>query len=116
MEGLISKHMPMPGSGRGFCAANYIEPLSMALYGGGETIEDVREIREDAPLRKAIGLKQVPSASAIGDWLKRMGVTGGIAGMQKVNREITRRALKQDKRKSYTLIIDPGENEDEVQA
>lgn len=107
VKSLISKHMPSPRSGRGFCAINYIKPLSMMLYGGGENIEDVREIREDKTLREAIGHKQVPSASAIGDWLKRMGVAGGIAGLEKVNWEIARRVLKQDKRRGYTLIIDP---------
>ena len=107
VEGLISKYMPMPGSGRGFCAISYIKPLILMLYGGGESIEDVREIREDKTLREAIGLKQVPSVSAIGDWLKRMGVNGGIAGLEQVNREINRKLLKRDKRKGYTLIIDP---------
>ena len=44
---LIERHMPKPGSGRGFEPIRYIKPLSMTLYGGGEAIEDVREIRED---------------------------------------------------------------------
>jgi hypothetical protein len=107
VDKLIGNYLPKPGSGAGICALNYIQPISMMLYGGGETIEDVREIREDVSLREAIGLKQVPSASAIGDWLKRMGVKGGITGMYKLNREIIRRVLKHDKRKGYTLIIDP---------
>ena len=56
VESLIDRHMPKPGSGRGFEAITYIKPLSMALYGGGETIEDVREIREDDSLREVIEL------------------------------------------------------------
>ena len=107
IEGLISKYMPMPGSGRGFCAISYIKPLILMLYGGGESIEDVREIREDKTLREAIGQKLVPSASAIGDWLRRMGINGGIVGLEKINREVSRRVLKQDRRQGYTLIIDP---------
>jgi len=37
------------------------------LYGGGESIEDVREIRGDAPLRKVSGLTGIPGVSAMGD-------------------------------------------------
>jgi hypothetical protein len=107
VDGLVSKHMPKPGSGKGIFSINYVQSISMMLYGGGESIEDVREIREDKALREAIGFGQVPSASATGDWLKRMGVKGGIVGLEQVNREISRKLLNQDKRKGYTLIIDP---------
>jgi len=37
------------------------------LYGGGEAIGDIREIREDVPLRKLAGLQKIPSVSAIGE-------------------------------------------------
>ena len=107
VDRLVAKHLPTPGSGRGFAAIDYIQPLSMMLYGGGESIEDVREIREDESLREAIGQKRVPSASAIGDWLRRMGGSGGIGALERVNLEISQQVLKQDKRKGYTLIIDP---------
>lgn len=107
VENLANKYLPQPGSGAGIPASNYVKPLSMTLYGGGQTIEDTREIRDDATLRKMIGLERVPSTSAIGDWLKRMGHGGGIAGMVKVNDEITTKIIQKDKRKSYTLIIDP---------
>ena len=107
VEALIDRHMPRPGSGRGFRAISYIKPLSMALYGGGETIEDVREIREDDSLRVILEFDEIPSSSAIGDWLKRMGKGGGIEGMEEVNDEITAKVLKKDDRKGYTLIVDP---------
>jgi hypothetical protein len=76
VEGLVDQHMPKPGSGRGFRAISYIKPLSMALYGGGETIEDVREIREDDSLRAVLEFDEIPSSSAIGDWLKRRAQWG----------------------------------------
>lgn len=89
VEVLVGRYMPEPGSGRGLQAISYIKPLSMMLYGGGEAIEDVREIREDHSLRELIELEKIPSSSAIGDWLKRMGARGGIEGMGKVNDGIT---------------------------
>jgi len=107
VEALIDRHMPRPGSGRGFRAISYIKPLSMALYGGGETIEDVREIRGDDSLRDVVELDEIPSSSAIGDWLKRMGERSGVEGMERVNDEITARVLKKDDRRGYTLIVDP---------
>ncbi len=107
IEGLVSLHMIRPGSGHGYGAIDYVGPLSMMMYGGGDSIDDVREIRDDHALREVIGMRSVPSSSAIGDWLKRMGDRGGIEGMEKINEAITRKALKQEERKSYTLIIDP---------
>jgi len=107
VEGLVDRHMPKPGSGRGFRAISYIKPLSMALYGGGEAIEDVREIRGDDSLRDVVELDEIPSSSAIGDWLKRMGERSGVEGMERVNDEITAKVLKKDDRRGYTLIVDP---------
>jgi hypothetical protein len=104
---LVDQHMPRAGSGRRFEAISYIEPLSMMLYGGGEAIEEVREIREDHPLRETIQMERIPSSSAIGDWLRRMGERGGIGGMERVNDGVVRRVLKREERKGYTLMADP---------
>jgi hypothetical protein len=107
VESLVERHMRRPGSGRGFEPIGYIRALSMTLYGGGEAIEDVREIRGDDSLREVVGFEEVPSSSAIGDWLGRMGERGGIGGMERVNDGIVRKVLKRDDRRGYTLVIDP---------
>jgi hypothetical protein len=39
----------------------------MRIYGGGESIEDVREIREDHSLREATELEEISFSSAPGD-------------------------------------------------
>ena len=104
---LVESCMPRARSGRGFEAIRYIKPLSMSLYGGGQSVEDVREMREDDCLREAIQLEGIPSSSAIGDWLKREAARGGVEGIERVNDEITRRVLSKDDQESYTLIIDP---------
>jgi len=83
-------------------------PISLMLYGGGETIEDVREIREDAPLRKLTGLQKIPSVSALGDWLRRMGERSGVVAMEKTNTSICRDVLIRDQgNDDYTLIVRP---------
>jgi hypothetical protein len=107
VESLIDRRMPGPGSGRGFRSRDYIKPLSMTLYGGGEAIEDVRELRGNQVLGEVCGVKRIPSSSAIGDWLKRMGNRGGLWGMERFNHGINRKILKKDQRKGYTRIIDP---------
>ena len=107
VDEVLSTHFPVPGSGRGYGASDYVRSISLVLYGGGETIEDIREIREDGSLRKAIGLGKVPSSSAMGDWLRRVGQRGGICGMERVNDSIVRKVLKRDERQEYTLIVDP---------
>jgi len=106
VERLIDRYLPRPRSGRGFGAVRYIKALSLMLYGGGETIDDVREVREDS-LKDTIKLGTVPCSSAIGDWLRRMGQRGGIAGMQRVNAVISKRVLRNDTHTGYTLIVDP---------
>ena len=47
---LVNQYLPKPGSGNSYKASEYIIPISLMLYGGGEAIEDVREIRGDATL------------------------------------------------------------------
>ena len=79
----------------------------MTLYGGGSCIDDMMEIKEDQALRKSCGLKIVPSSSAEGDWLKRVAERRGVEGMELVNIASVRKVIKKDKRKSYTLIVDP---------
>jgi len=107
VEKLVEKYMPGPRSGRGFDPTKYIKPLCMSIYGGGESIEDVREIREDESLRQAVQLEETPSSSATGDWLRREAERGGVEGMEKVNDEIAQEVLDRDDQESYTLIIDP---------
>lgn len=103
----ILEYMPRPESGRGYDSLTFIKPLSMTLYGGGSCIDDMMEIKEDQALRKSCGLKVVPSSSAEGDWLKRVAERRGVEGMELVNMASVRKVIKKDKRKSYTLIVDP---------
>ena len=104
---LVNEYFPKGGSGNSYKASEYITPFSLMFYGGGENIEDVREIRGDATLRKITGLKGIPSVSAMGDWLRRMGERSGVATMEKINASICRDVLLRDKGNDYTLIADP---------
>jgi hypothetical protein len=107
IKDLIDKHMPLPESNRGYRAWQYIEPLMLMLYGGGRHIEDVREIAEDNALRKLIGLRSIPSASTVGDWLRRMGNGSGMDSLKHVIGKAVEKALCIHDSEEYTLWSDP---------
>jgi hypothetical protein len=102
----LDRHLPKPGSGAGYLASEHVFPLVLMLNGGGRSLEDSRELRNDAGLREILPLKRMPSTDATGDWLRRSGSNGGLEGLGAVNRRTLKRGLKKGKEKGYTLDID----------
>ncbi len=102
----LDRYLPGPGSGAGFRPSEYGFPLVLMLNGGGCTLEDLRQIRDDDGLRWVLPLERVASSDATGDWLRGMGRRGGLEGLGKVNRRLLKRAMRYDGRKEYTLDID----------
>jgi len=102
----LDASLPAPGSRVGYHPSQFVEPLLLMLHGGGRTLEDLRQIREDAGLRAVLRLPVVPSADATGDWLRRMGDKDGLAGLAVVNQHQVRRALKRETITDYTLDLD----------
>lgn len=72
----IDRCMPVPGSGAGYKASEYVFPLVLMLNGGGRSLEDIRVIRADTGLREVLSLDRVPSPDADGGW-PRVGRTCG---------------------------------------
>lgn len=107
IDSIVTQYMPIPGSNRGYPAWPYIETLCLLMSGGGKNIADTREIREDATLHEAAGIEVIPSESAIGDWLSRMGKNEGIPGMKSVNASFSGKLIKEDSHEEYTLWADP---------
>ena len=120
VTGLIDHEMPRPGSAVGYKPSAHVLPLILMLAGGGRTLEDLRVLRNDEGLRALVQLEDMPSSDATGDWLRRMGAqesgaqalganeseSNGSAGLERVNRSVFRRLLRQDDHTSYTLDID----------
>jgi len=102
----LDKSLAVPGSGAGYRASEHVLPLILLLNGGGRSLEDLRQIRDDDGLREVLELKRMPSADATGDWLRRSGASGGLEGLRRVNRRTLKRGLKADGIKGYTLDID----------
>jgi hypothetical protein len=102
----VDKYLPKPGTGAGYRPSEYIFPLILMLNGGGRSLEDTRQIRDDDGLREVLPLERIPSSDACGDWLRNMGRTGGLDGLQKVHKSLLKRGVKYDGIKGYTLNID----------
>ncbi len=107
LDEVVNKHMPKPGSNSGFKPFKYVEAISLMQYGGGGDINDLAEIREDNALLESCSINKIPSDSAAGDWLGRMGKGSGVHDMKKVNEEIIKKIIKNDAGKEYTLVSDP---------
>ena len=100
------RNLPTPGIGAGYNPSEYIFPLMLMLNGGGRSLEDIRQIRDDEGLREILPLERIPSSDACGDWLRSMGVSAGLYGLDKVNRRLLKRGMKYDGTTGYTLDID----------
>jgi hypothetical protein len=105
---LIDRELPRPGSAAGFNPSAHVLPLVLMLAGGGRTLEDLRVLRHDEGPGSLLKLEEMPSSDATGAWLRRMGgkESGGLVGLQRVNRGVFRRLLPSEHRTVYTLDID----------
>jgi len=108
IAGLINRELPGAGSAAGYGPSAHVSPLVLMLAGGGRTLEDLRILRGDDGLRCVLRQDEMPSSDASGDWLRRLGAneSGGLAGLQRVNRCVSRRLLRNDERTEFTLGID----------
>lgn len=103
---LLDSHVPLPGSGAGYRPSQFVMPLLLMLNGGGQALEDLRQVRNDTALREILGLDRIPSSDAVGSWLRRVGMSGGLYGLDQVIGKVLSRSLRDDGHESYTLDID----------
>jgi hypothetical protein len=75
---------------------------------GSFHLEDVRHLREEDALLSVLGLKQIPKASALGEWLRRMGKEPtAFKAWNRVNQRVLQTALHH--KNEVTLDIDATE-------
>ncbi len=106
LPALVDSHVPLPGSGAGYRPSQFVMPLLLMLNGGGQALEDLRQVRNDIALRDLLGMDRIPSSDAVGNWLRRVGMSGGLYGLDQVICRVLVRSLRDDGLKSYTLDID----------
>ena len=91
----VAREFPKPGSNRGYAPSEVLTLWMLMLHEGARCLEDVRHIREDKALRKLLGLRRLPSADMLGDWLRRLGKDEvGIKALVEVNRRLLKLTLR----------------------
>lgn len=101
----IDQTFPPPKSNRGFQPSSFIETLILMQHQGSFHLEDVRHLHEEDALLSVLGMTQLPKASSLGEWLRRMGSTSdALKAWVLVNQRILKTALY--KKKYVTLDID----------
>jgi protein-tyrosine phosphatase len=104
----IDRHFPTPKSNRGIGASSYLETLILMQHEGSFHLDEVKHFHDDEALTPLLGIKQMPKANAIGNWLRRMGNNGqGLPSLSKVNKGVLKAALHRCK--GITLDIDATE-------
>ena len=110
---LTDRYLPTPGSNRGFNPSEIVDAVVLMLQGGGRSLEDLRELKNEEGLMKLIGRDEIAEPDTVGDWLRRMGDPKegepGLEGLDRVRGKINERILRRDGIKEYTLDADaPG--------
>ena len=104
----IDKYFPAPKSNRGFRPSVFIETLILMQHEGSYHLDDVRNLHDDEALRTALGLDNIPQASSLGSWLRRLGNhPQSFAAWTQVNKAVLKAALHRCK--GITLDIDATE-------
>jgi len=107
----VDKELAGPGSGRGYRPSEFVQPLVWMLHAGGRRLEDLRELRSEQGVLENLGLRVVPDAGTVGDWLRRQGERG-VEGLERVNRELIQGALEEE---GEELILDVDATEIEAE-
>jgi hypothetical protein len=103
----VDRELPGPGSERGYAPSAFVMPIILMLHGGGQALEDLRELRSEVTLQKLLKMEEMPASCTVGDWLRRMGADGrGLAGLERVNDHLTAQVLKRDGCEGYVLDTD----------
>ena len=113
LRDLTDQYLPGPGSNRGFNPSEIVDAVVLMLQGGGRSLEDLRELKNEEGLMKLIGRDEIPEPDTVGDWLRRMGDPKrgplGLEGLDRVRDRINERILRRDGIKEYTLDADATE-------
>lgn len=104
----IDQHFPLPNSNRGYLPSVYVQTLMLMQHEGSFHLDDIRRLKDDEALCEVLELGVLPSATTLGDWLRRMGKAPNIDGAWvAVNRPVLQSALHHCKQ--VTLDIDATE-------
>jgi Transposase DDE domain group 1 len=110
---LTDQNLPRSRSNRGFDPSVIVDTVVLMLQGGGRSLEDLRELKNEEGLMKLIGRDEIAEPDTVGDWLRRMGDPNrgepGLKGLDRVRGKINERILRRDGITGYTLDADATE-------
>jgi hypothetical protein len=109
----VDRVLPGPKSGRGYQPREFVQALVWMLHAGGTRLEDPRELGAEQEVLRELGLKAVPDAGTVGDWLRRQGRAGAEA-LQQVSRGLVEACLGSEP-EELILDVDATEIEAEKQ-
>jgi len=104
----INKLFPLPQSNRGYLPSAYLQTLMLMQNEGSFHLDDVDNLHQDRALTQVIGLRRISKATAIGNWLRKMGNDDKtFASLTELNKVFLQVALHN--KKHVTLDIDATE-------
>jgi hypothetical protein len=113
LRGLTDQYLPAAGSNRGFDPSVIVDTVVLMLQGGGRSLEDLRELKNEEEIMELIGRDEISEPDTVGDWLRRMEDPKrgepGLKGLDRVRGKINERILRRDRIKEYTLDADATE-------
>ncbi len=74
----IDNYFPQPKSNRGFKPSLFLQTFILMHHEGSFHFDDVRHLSDDEALRTVLNLKDLPQASTLGNWLRKMGNNSNI--------------------------------------
>ena len=104
----IDQHFPLPKSNRGYPPSLFVQTLLLMQHEGSFHLDDIRHLQDDDALRDVLDLTTLPSATTLGDWLRRVGSDATIGdAWVAVNQAVLQSALHRCNK--VTLDIDATE-------
>ena len=116
---LADRYLSAPGSNRGYASSAFMETLVLLLQAGGQGLEDLRELEQEAGLIKLVDREVIPDPDTAGDGLRsacalhadrRMGDPQagerGLIGLGHARDILNQRILWRDGIKECTLGAD----------
>jgi len=102
--------LPAPGSHRGYAPSAFGESLVLLLPAGGQSLQDLRELEQEAALMRLVSREVILDPDTVGDWLRRMGdpqtEQAGLHGLGQVRDLLNQNLLRRDGITEYTLDAD----------
>lgn len=108
LEERINQLFSLPKSNRGYLPSSYLQTLILMQHEGSFHLDDVDNLHQDLALTEVLGLKQIPKATAIGNWLRKTGSDDKtFEFLTELNKVFLQTALHN--KKAITLDIDATE-------